>query len=287
MTVSRRSFFRRLAVLTHGVLFVGSPKSYTSSRATPRIVEPFLGSITLFPYGFVPKGWRACNGQSLNISQNSALFAILETKFGGNGTTTFNLPNMIVTYPSVSANPPTNTVFSTTAPVYCMAVQGIYPTNSGTLPTAIPNTATPTRTATATTVPTYTATALPTHTETSTPTDTATHTATNTATYTPTHTATHTPTPTHTSTATSTSTVTAIHTGTPTHTATGTATATRTNTPTQRTAPTRAVTQTATRTATRTATKGTAPTKSKTPTRSRTRTPSKSPTRTRTKTRTR
>jgi len=102
MTVSRRSFFRRLAVLTHGVLFVGSPKSFTSSRMTPRISEPLLGSITLFPYGFVPKGWRACDGQSLNISHHSALFAILGTKFGGNGTTTFNLPNMIGIHPSVS-----------------------------------------------------------------------------------------------------------------------------------------------------------------------------------------
>jgi hypothetical protein len=255
MTITRRSFLRRLTVLTHGILFVGSPKSFSSSRVTPRTSEPLMGSITLFTYRFAPRGWRACDGQSLNISQHSALFAILGTKFGGNGTTTFNLPNMIGIHPSVSANPPTNTLFNMTAPTYCIAVEGAYPTNSGTLPTAIPNTVTPTRTATATTVPTHTATPLPTHT--------------------PTHTATHTPTLTHSSTATSTSTVTAVHTGTSTQTAIGTKTVTRTNTPTQRTTPTR------------TATKGTAPTKSKTPTRSRTRTPSKSPTRTRTKTRTR
>ena len=247
MTISRRSFLRRLAVLTHGVLFVGSPKRFTTSRMTPRIYDPFLGSIAVFPYGFVPKYWRACNGTKLSKSQNSSLYALLGDTFGATSTE-FNVPNLVGVYPSVSANPLTNTEFSNTAPWYCIAVQGTYPPNSGvTMPTAIPNTATPTRTATATTVPTHTATPLPTHT--------------------PTHTATHTPTLTHSSTATSTSTVTAVHTGTPTQTAIGTKTVTRTNTPTQRTTPTR--------TATRTATKGTAPTKSKTPTRSRTRTPSK------------
>ena len=273
MTITRRSFFRRLAVLTHGILFVGSPKSFTSSRVTPRSSDPLLGSITLFPYGFVPKGWRACNGQTLSPSQNSALFAILGTKFGGNGTTTFNLPNMIGTYPSVSANPPTNTAFSTTAPVYCMAIQGIYPTQGDPLPTAIPNTATPTRTATATTVPTNTATALPTHTATTTPTNTASHT--------PTHTPTQTPTATATPTVTLTRSATAVPADSPTHTAT--ATATRPNTQT----PSSTATRAATKTATRTATKAAAPTKSNTPTRSKTRTPSKTPTRTRTKTRTR
>ena len=119
MTVSRRSFFLRLAVLTHGVLFVGSPKSFTSNRITPRIVDPFLGSMTLFPYGFVPKGWRACNGQSMSISQNSALYALLTNKFGETSTQ-FNIPNMVGVYPSVSANPPTNTEFSSSAPWYCM-----------------------------------------------------------------------------------------------------------------------------------------------------------------------
>jgi len=271
MTISRRSFLRRLAVLTHGVLFVGSPKWFTTSRMTPRIYDPFLGSIAVFPYGFVPKYWRACNGTKLSKSQNSSLYALLGDTFGATSTE-FNVPNLVGVYPSVSANPLTNTEFSNTAPWYCIAVQGTYPPNSGvTMPTAIPNTATPTRTATATTVPTHTATYTPTNTETYTPTNTPTHPPTNTATHTPTNT----PTPTHTPTATTTSTATAVHTGTPTKTATGLAT--RTNTPTPRT----------TQTPTRSATKVAAPTKSKTPTRSKTRTPSKSPTRTRTKTRTR
>ena len=56
--------------------------------------EPFLGQIAFVPYNFVPKNWAACNGQLLPISQNQALFALLGTQYGGNGTTTFALPDM-------------------------------------------------------------------------------------------------------------------------------------------------------------------------------------------------
>jgi microcystin-dependent protein len=45
-------------------------------------------------FGFAPKGWALCNGQMMSIQQNAALFAILGTTFGGNGTTTFQLPNL-------------------------------------------------------------------------------------------------------------------------------------------------------------------------------------------------
>ncbi|ANF51053.1 phage tail protein [Chryseobacterium glaciei] len=56
--------------------------------------EPFLGQIAFVPYNFVPKNWAACNGQLLPISQNQALFALLGTQYGGNGTTNFALPDM-------------------------------------------------------------------------------------------------------------------------------------------------------------------------------------------------
>lgn len=56
--------------------------------------EPFLGQIAFVPYNFVPKNWAACNGQLLPIAQNQALFALLGTTYGGNGTTTFALPDM-------------------------------------------------------------------------------------------------------------------------------------------------------------------------------------------------
>jgi microcystin-dependent protein len=56
--------------------------------------EPFLGEIKLFSFGFAPKGWALCNGQLLPINQNQALFSILGTTYGGDGRTTFALPNL-------------------------------------------------------------------------------------------------------------------------------------------------------------------------------------------------
>ncbi|HEY7281681.1 MAG TPA: tail fiber protein [Actinomycetota bacterium] len=56
--------------------------------------EPFLGEIRIFPYNFAPRGWAFCNGQILSISQNTALFALLGTTYGGNGQTTFALPDL-------------------------------------------------------------------------------------------------------------------------------------------------------------------------------------------------
>lgn len=56
--------------------------------------EPFLGQIAFVPYTFVPNGWAECNGQLLPISQNQALFSLLGTTYGGNGTTNFALPDM-------------------------------------------------------------------------------------------------------------------------------------------------------------------------------------------------
>jgi microcystin-dependent protein len=58
------------------------------------MAEPFLGQIQSFGFNFAPKGWALCNGQLMSISQNSALFALLGTNYGGNGTTNFALPNL-------------------------------------------------------------------------------------------------------------------------------------------------------------------------------------------------
>lgn len=56
--------------------------------------EPFIGEIRQAAFGIVPKGWAPCNGQLLSIAQNQALFSILGTSFGGDGITTFALPNL-------------------------------------------------------------------------------------------------------------------------------------------------------------------------------------------------
>lgn len=56
--------------------------------------EPFLGEIRIFGFTFAPRGWALCSGQLLSISQNAALFSILGTTYGGNGTSNFSLPDM-------------------------------------------------------------------------------------------------------------------------------------------------------------------------------------------------
>jgi microcystin-dependent protein len=55
--------------------------------------EPFLGQISIMAFNFAPRGWALCNGQLLGIAQNQALFALLGTQYGGNGQTTFGLPD--------------------------------------------------------------------------------------------------------------------------------------------------------------------------------------------------
>jgi microcystin-dependent protein len=57
-------------------------------------MEPFIGQICLFGFDFAPRGWMACNGQLMSIAQNSALFSLLGTTYGGDGRTTFGLPDL-------------------------------------------------------------------------------------------------------------------------------------------------------------------------------------------------
>src|SRR6188472_3367343 len=56
--------------------------------------DPFLSEIKIFSFNFAPQGWAMCNGQLLPINQNQALFSLLGTTYGGNGTTNFALPNL-------------------------------------------------------------------------------------------------------------------------------------------------------------------------------------------------
>jgi len=58
------------------------------------MADPFLSEIRICAFGFAPKGWALCNGQTLPINQNQALFSLLGTRYGGNGQTTFQLPDM-------------------------------------------------------------------------------------------------------------------------------------------------------------------------------------------------
>jgi microcystin-dependent protein len=78
-------------------------------------MDPFVGEIRLVPFNFAPKGWAICAGQLLPINQNQALFALLGTTYGGDGRTTFALPDLRGRIPPyLSLN-------------YIIALQGIFP----------------------------------------------------------------------------------------------------------------------------------------------------------------
>jgi microcystin-dependent protein len=87
--------------------------------ARAQATDAFLGEIQTFAYNFCPRGWAPLNGQIMAISQNTALFSLLGTTYGGNGTTTFALP---------TARPD----FTLTgAPlIQCIALVGVFPSRN-------------------------------------------------------------------------------------------------------------------------------------------------------------
>ena len=82
----------RLSILNAGALALAVSLSAISSPAQAR--EPYIGEIMTFSGNFCPRGWAMTNGQLLPISQNSALFSIMGTIYGGDGRTTFALPDL-------------------------------------------------------------------------------------------------------------------------------------------------------------------------------------------------
>jgi microcystin-dependent protein len=81
--------------LNRGLMAVAAAVSMASLAAPARAAEtPFLGEVMWVGFNFCPRGWADANGQLLSISQNTALFSLLGTYYGGNGTTTFALPDL-------------------------------------------------------------------------------------------------------------------------------------------------------------------------------------------------
>ncbi len=68
------------------------------------MANPYIGEVRMVGFNFAPAGWALCNGQLLSISQNTALFSILANHFGGDGTSTFALPNLQAAAPMGSGN---------------------------------------------------------------------------------------------------------------------------------------------------------------------------------------
>lgn len=76
--------------------------------------QAYIGTVLLVAFNFEPVGWALCNGQTLSISQNTALFSLLGTNYGGDGQTTFGLPKLNASALQAGLN-------------YIICVNGIYP----------------------------------------------------------------------------------------------------------------------------------------------------------------
>jgi Phage Tail Collar Domain len=85
----------------------------STARAPGPTPGPLMGQVGLFGFSFAPAGWLPCDGRLMAISQNTALFSLLATTYGGNGTTDFALPNLKPAAPW--------------GPGYFIAIQGAYP----------------------------------------------------------------------------------------------------------------------------------------------------------------
>jgi microcystin-dependent protein len=75
------------------------------------MADPFVAEIRILACNFPPKGWATCDGQTIPIAQNTALFSLLGTTYGGNGTTNFMLPNMQGNAPMQQGQSTTGTVY--------------------------------------------------------------------------------------------------------------------------------------------------------------------------------
>jgi microcystin-dependent protein len=96
-------------------------------------MDPFLGQISLFSCNFAPQGWAMCQGQLLSIAQNTALFSLLGTNFGGDGRTTFALPDLRSRAPLGFGQGPglSNYAIGETGGVEAVAINsGSYPAHS-------------------------------------------------------------------------------------------------------------------------------------------------------------
>ncbi|MGC6173822.1 phage tail protein [Lacrimispora sp. 38-1] len=83
-------------------------------------MDPYIGQIQLFPYNFEPRGWVLCDGRTMQIMQNQALYSLIGVTFGGNGTTEFKIPDLR------DANP----LAVTNQMKYYIAIEGLYPMRS-------------------------------------------------------------------------------------------------------------------------------------------------------------
>lgn len=109
----KRLISKALTVLMLSGLLSGFA-GFTAPVMATAGTEPLVGQISLFPYTFTPRGWALCNGATLKVQQNTALFSLLGNRFGGDGITTFCLPDLDQDAPVAGVN-------------YYIALNGLYP----------------------------------------------------------------------------------------------------------------------------------------------------------------
>ena len=109
---TRRGFLGDVIKWIGGTTLLASAANLFSSNkvkadtSSVNSTEPFIGQIIMFGGNFAPRGWAFCNGQLLSISNNTALFSILGTTYGGDGESTFALPDMRSRTPIQPGSPP-------------------------------------------------------------------------------------------------------------------------------------------------------------------------------------
>lgn len=92
-TIERRDFFARTFAALSGV-WLGAGLGARRAEAAPAADTPYVGEIRMFAGNFAPSGWAFCDGSLLPISENETLFALIGTTYGGDGQTTFALPDL-------------------------------------------------------------------------------------------------------------------------------------------------------------------------------------------------
>ena len=97
---ARRGWLKRLGAVLGGSLLANSVLARPRGATQIAALEPFVGEIMMCGFNFAPRGWALCNGQLLPIAQNTALFSLLGTQFGGNGQTNFALPDLRGRFPT-------------------------------------------------------------------------------------------------------------------------------------------------------------------------------------------
>lgn len=105
---ARRGWLKGFGALLSGLFLSRAAKAAPASAKQVMGGSPYLGEIQIFPFDFAPRGWAQCNGQLLPINQNGALFSLLGTMYGGDGRTTFALPDMRGRVPVGSGTSPTS-----------------------------------------------------------------------------------------------------------------------------------------------------------------------------------